>query len=215
MSFIGFAQLAYFLGPRPHLALSTIHRLGLYNTIFTDPGWTSSQMADTTHWPQACNQLRTLVCGDSEAARVVASILECNDATSKQEHPAQCWLLCALVPWARIDGPHAGNAKVKHGWPVAASVAREGLKVNNKSTAMIKNAVLHIDEIIATKDAFCRRPKDTTVPIKRKQEMISREAQGMSIRRWGAGWRSSTLFALLVESTGTENEQGMAHSQDL
>ena len=94
---------------------------------------------------------------------------------------------------------------------MAAVVAREGLKVDNKSFDVIKDAVTHYSQVIASKDALPREIC-TTLPSKRKQEVLSRENLGMSIRQWGANWRSTTMFALLVEVMGTGNEKGKFNS---
>ena len=56
---------------------------------------------------------------------------------------------------------------------------------------MIKGASLHFDEIITSKNLF----------IEGKEDHLTKEKLGMSIRRWGPQWRSSVAFALCVEST--------------
>ena len=127
-------------------------------------------------------------------------------ASSNQESYL-AWLLCAVSPWATVDNPAKPKASGKLPPPIAAVIAREGLKVDNKTFDVIKDAVVHYRGVIASKDALPAEIS-TALPSKRKQEVLSRETLGMSIRRWGAYWRSTTMFAILVEVMGTEQETG-------
>lgn len=119
------------------------------------------------------------------------------------------WLLSALVPWAKLEPPVAQNKSLKSHPPLASTVAREGLKVNNKTFAIIKNAVSCTEEIGVFKDATIIDVKSAGPPLKRKSRAPDRGVLGMAIRRWGPHWRSSVMFALLLqimECTKLESE---------
>ncbi|KAL8765398.1 MAG: hypothetical protein Q9209_007504 [Squamulea sp. 1 TL-2023] len=79
--------------------------------------------------------------------------------------------------------------------------AREGIKAENSSVKLIENAAAHRGNIIAVKDQAIKERPSTTFPLKRKYEDISREEQGMAIRRWGSNWRCSVMYAILTEIT--------------
>ena len=124
------------------------------------------------------------------------------------------WLLCALTPWAKVKSPDEARTGSRLPPPAAALVAREGFKADNKTVDVVKAAVLHMDEIIASKNATSNRDDGltffqeakSTVPQKRKSRNPSREELGMSIRRWGSTWRNSVVFAMLYEAILLENK---------
>ena len=110
------------------------------------------------------------------------------------------WLLGALVPWAEAELRVTQNGGTKSHPPLASTVAREGLKVNNKTFAIIKNAFTCMGEIRVFKDdATIVGFKSAGPPLKRKSEAPDRGVLGMAIRRWGTHWRSSVMFALLLQ----------------
>jgi len=118
------------------------------------------------------------------------------------------WLLCSLTPWAKVEDPWKGSIKVKKNLPMAAAVAREGLKADNKNISVIKDAILHYEEIIASKDALSNEARLVPSSTKRKQPALSREGLGMAIRRWGPHWRKSVIFSMLVEVMDMEGDIG-------
>ncbi|MCJ1403697.1 CCA tRNA nucleotidyltransferase, mitochondrial [Xylographa trunciseda] len=196
-------------GPRPKYALSLIDRLGLYNTVFTDPSQERTFVVDTTPWTKVYNELSAISRAkngerpSAEALQAVKSMLIMN------EHEAYLsWLLCALTPWAQIENPVKQKKGAKKNLPMAAVVAREGLKTENKALNVLKDAALYYTEVIASKDALFKEAASTVVPMKRKQETLSREALGMAIRRWGINWRSTTVYAMLVEIMESEGSVG-------
>ena len=118
------------------------------------------------------------------------------------------WLLCSLTPWARTKASNFHESEARPPFPIAAVVAREGLKLDNKSLSIVKNSVLHFDDIIASKLATSNGIQASAIPMKRKRSVLTRDRLGMSIRRWGTNWRSSVVFALLVQSMEAEHENG-------
>ncbi|MCJ1250461.1 CCA tRNA nucleotidyltransferase, mitochondrial [Trapelia coarctata] len=192
-------------GPRPYYALSLIDRLGLYNTIFTDPSQTRAGFVDTSKWKRACDHLSYLL-GDIVADKELNSALQTIRGTlvASSQDAYLVWLLCALTPWTKVKDLVKGNTNTKKSLPMAAAVAREGLKADNKSINVIKDAVLHYEEVIASKDALANEARSVPIPTKRKQPALSREGLGMSVRRWGPHWRSTVIYAMLVESLNME-----------
>ncbi|MCJ1385352.1 CCA tRNA nucleotidyltransferase, mitochondrial [Xylographa soralifera] len=196
-------------GPRPRYALSLIDRLGLYDTVFTDPSQEGALVIDTTHWSKAYNELCTIEraetggCPSPGALETIKNMLIMND-----HELYLSWLLCAVTPWAQLENPVKQKKRSKKNLAMAAVVAREGLKTENKALNVIRDAAVHYTEIIASKDAYFEEASSVVVPMKRKQEALSREALGMAIRRWGGNWRSATLFAMLVEIMRVEESTG-------
>lgn len=156
-------------------------------------------MADIGKWETAYTQLHHILQSrhdrfETNSTTVIKSILF-RDA----EDEYKAWLLCAFIPRA-TEAPLVPKLPgIKTMDPPAAMVAREGIKADNKQRKLISNAVTHLREIIAMKNTTIAQLTGTNASLKRKQEDLSRDAQGMAIRRWGSDWRSSVLFALLHE----------------
>jgi len=123
------------------------------------------------------------------------------------------WLLCALTPWAKLEDPVKGTSNAKKNLPMAAAVSREGLKGDNKSISVIKDVVLHYAEVIASKDTLASEFRSLPTSTKRKQPALSREGLGMAMRRWGPHWRSTVIFAMLLESMDMDENRGKSLRQ--
>ncbi|KAL8814309.1 MAG: hypothetical protein Q9223_006458 [Gallowayella weberi] len=196
-------------GPNPHQALQLIDRLGLYQTIFTDPGSTSrTSESSLVNWSRAYDQAQAFVSPphtEAVSGAVISSIKSILLGNPKNVY--FMWLLCAFVPWARVKPPSPKKPSAKAAPSPAATAAREGIKADNHSVKVIENAAAHLADIIQIKDAAIKEGPSTTSPLKRKQKAISREAQGMAIRRWGSNWRCSVMYAILTQiSEAPSNE---------
>ncbi len=192
------------------MALHLIDRLGLYNTIFTNPTIDHFDLISTENWALAYDQLLAIVqtvSDKDDASGSLALILEV--LLPDSEHIYLAWLLCALVPWARAVPGIPEKTKAKSPPTVAATVAREGIKANNIETKIIENAVIYLPDILTTREVVNDQEAATTSLLKRKQHSVLREAQGMAIRRWGVHWRSSVMYTLLVEVMDTKEAIGM------
>ena len=192
-----------YLGPDPHMALSLMNQFGLYNTVFTNADDDTFGHANTDHWCRSYNGLLSIVKADSSA------VVESNDASvikkfllRDPEEDYRAWLLCALVPWARAPVAKQGNPKAKPSPSPAYLAVREGMKADNKISSIIAEAVRCLDSIIEHKDIGVGITPSINVPQKRKfdtVEMGNRVIQGKAIRSWGPTWRSSAMYALLVQ----------------
>ncbi|KAL8789282.1 MAG: hypothetical protein Q9213_001205 [Squamulea squamosa] len=196
-------------GPNPHQALHLIDRLGLYGTIFTIPDSEAGPSAETlSHWQKAYDGLRAFVNAETNvydtgnAVPTIRSIL-----MSNLKDVYSMWLLCAFVPWAKVS--HTAQKTNARTSQPAAIAAREGIKADNNSVRLIENAAAHRSHIIAVKNEAIKEEPSTTSPLKRKYENVSRQEQGMAIRRWGPNWRCSVMYAILTETTerAAEDEQ--------
>ncbi|CAD6591550.1 MAG: CCA tRNA nucleotidyltransferase, mitochondrial [Alectoria sarmentosa] len=188
----------------PHRALSLIDRLDLYNEVFTDPTDADCKLVDTTKWHRAYNQLRDMVKSGSEGP--IRSILL--GSPEGPEALYHAWLLTCFVPWARepLMFPQKSS---KRPMTAASLAAREGIKAENKIYRLIDDAVSHLQDIIEKKNAISHEDQTTKLTIKRKQgasAVLHREMLGLAIRKWGANWRSSVMYALLTEVAETKTE---------
>lgn len=181
-------------GPDPHRALALIDRLGLYDTIFTDPTKEISYKPDTSCIKPAYDCVFELLrsTSDQEFLSVISSTLLRN---SDEQYLA--WIAAALVPWADapLPNPPKRGGKTTH---TAQLVAREGIKAPNKISDMITSSVEHSENIRALKDRCVTQLK---YPHRRQEgeDATARDTLGMAIRRWGQTWRSQVLFSLLYE----------------
>lgn len=115
------------------------------------------------------------------------------------------WLLCAFVPWARVERP--APKKLGGVAPTSAKMAaQEGIKADNESAKLIDNAASHLGSIIEVRHAVIKGGS-TTNPLKRKQDNVSRQEQGLFIREWGSNWRCSVMYAILTEITESASKR--------
>ena len=185
--------------------------MGLYNTVFTNPSYDEIKNIATNDWSKAYYMLTQITNSDNGSPTSV-TLRKLKQLLIKDAHECYvAWLLCSLTPWARTENPMKQKPDAKKNPPMAAVVAREGLKTENKTLKVISDAVLHLDEITASKNAMSNEGQSVTLPMKRKQAPLDRQNLGMAIRRWGSNWRSSVMFAILVETMGAGTQTGKSH----
>lgn len=197
-------------GPRPYEALRLIDRLGLYNDIFTNPIDPECPTVETVHWHRAYNQLYELLnlaeaSQDAEKAyqRTIAQALLRN-----LDDTFLAWMLACFVPWAREQSKPLKKQTTKRLPSPANLAAREGMKADNRICKVIDDAVANMQEIITMKEAGFQEKQPTSSPLKRKHEATVRVAQGQAIRGWGSHWRSSVVYALLLQVSEAKSESG-------
>ena len=192
------------------MALALIDRLGLYNTIFTDPREVGLDLTDTIDWNRAYDGLQEIMAVDGSFVNGFESLGTIKSTLLRgSDDNYLAWLLCSFTPWARIKTMVSEKTMSRAPIPLAVTAAREGIKADNKATKLVEGAVNNLHEIIASKDATAGHNAPTTSPLKRKYDPTSREDLGMSIRRWGPQWRNHTMYAILVELMEAEDETGM------
>lgn len=181
-------------GPNPYMALALIDRLGLYDTIFTDPTKEVSYKPDISYLKPAYDCVSELLrsTSDQETLSVVASTLLRNP-----EEKYLAWIIAALVPWADApisDIPENGGKTTY----TAQVVAREGIKAPNKICNVITSSMEHSEKIRTLKDRCVTQLK---YPHRRQEgeDSTARDTLGIAIRHWGPTWRSQVLFSLLYE----------------
>jgi hypothetical protein len=169
----------------------------LYNTVFTNPTKDHDLTADTTDWSITYNLLHGMFY-ENEEFESLSYLKSCLVVDSDETYLS--WLLCALVPWTPNISPHRYVQQKRAPKTLAALVAREGLKIDNRGRDIIDAAVSRLDEVIALKDSIVSQPDIPASPTKRKREPVSREDLGMILHSWGPSWRTSVIMGLLVES---------------
>lgn len=193
------------------MALALIDRLGLYDTIFTDPRRVECDSIDTSSWNETYDGLQEIMAvrdvgakGCDPLGTIKSTLLRSSDDNYL------AWLLCSFTPWSRVKTAVPDIPMGKAPRPLAATVAREGLKADNKVMKLVEGAVNNLHEITASKDAIAGSDVPTTSPLKRKLDSTSRDDLGMSIRRWGPQWRNHAMYAILVGLMEAEDETGMS-----
>lgn len=176
-----------------------IDRFGLYTTIFVDPK-AQCPTITTEDWHLAYEQLTQIVKAKADVIDPLDPLHVVNRILLQvPEDSYFAWILCCLVPLARTKPEPLKNPKSRPLPTLAAMAAREGIKADNKITSIVEIAALSVQDIITTKDLFSDESTILSSILKRKYPSTSREAQGKAIRRWGFHWRSSIMYALLVQ----------------
>lgn len=182
-------------GNDPHMALRMIDEYGLYDTIFIDPTTDHHYVPETHSWSVTYNLLQNLSTARSNTE--IRDVL-----LPDAEHRFLAWVLAAHVPWVDAPLPETLPNK-KAPPPLAATVAREGIKATNKVCDVVQAAVINLDRIIAIKDEVVRDSRNSNTSVD-AEKAIARGRIGMALRRWGPSWTSQVTFALLTEVTRAE-----------
>jgi tRNA nucleotidyltransferase (CCA-adding enzyme) len=172
------------IGNNPQRSLQYFDKLGLYQTVFTDPTTRNIPAPDTTNWSLAYNCLRSLESNKTPGS-IYQTLIRSDDARYAS------WILAALAPWSLLPNSKKAGSKML---PLFGTrVAQEGIKANSKICAHVHGAFKNYAGITDLKNA-----------VALEQAFINeRDIVGMNIRKWdadGGNWRIQALFALLVEA---------------
>lgn len=118
------------------------------------------------------------------------------------------WIVCCFIPYARSGK----SPSSKFPRTLAAAAAREGIKADNKTTKIIEDASLNLPDVIMTRGLVGIQPEIALLSSKQTLQPSNRELFGKALLRWGAHWRSTVIFALLVEITEAKDDLGMYHT---
>lgn len=178
-------------GPDPHEALRLVFELDLYETIFSDPSVETADhyTPDTDGWQLMIDILQEMVKDGGDMAEVLI-----RDA----EEQYMAWQLSALVPYRDAPQPEPPAPGRKAPPPIAAQVAREGIKATNKVSDIVTSAVRNQQAISEAVDKLYERKRRPDKPLE-GDDPAARDGLGMAIRSWGSTWRSQTVYAFLVD----------------
>lgn len=179
-------------GPDPHEALRLIFELGLYDTVFSDPSidLANQYRPDTEGWQAAIDVLEDLISAD----RPIAELLIRDD-----EERFMAWQLLALVPYKDAPQPEPAGPGRKLPPPIAAAVAREGIKATNKVCDIVTAALRNQNQIASLVDRLHQQQRRPTYQIE-GENAAARDVIGMAIRGWGGSWRSQVVCSFLAEA---------------
>ncbi|KAF2708775.1 poly A polymerase C-terminal region-like protein [Pleomassaria siparia CBS 279.74] len=180
-------------GPDPRMALALIDRLGLYETVFTDPTRTLEYKPETGYFATAYTLVESLVQKTSEA--IPAVIPETLLRNSEERYLA--WICATVMPW--VDAPTVPNPKpLQRPLYAAYLVAREGIKAPNKICDVIAASFKDGEEIRSFVEK-CYSSSKRKDAANSEHDATTRDGCGMAIRRWGPTWRTQVLFSLIYE----------------
>ena len=102
------------------------------------------------------------------------------------------WMIAAFAPWSRIPSRVARGPKAKPLPARTAEVARDSLRADNKTIAVIGDAAHNWQAITDIKNAVLEGRMDGTAAEVRQQV-------GLHIRSWKKDWRLCILLSILQE----------------
>ncbi|KAK4975633.1 hypothetical protein LTR28_009066 [Elasticomyces elasticus] len=177
-------------GPDPCTALGLIDRLGLYETIFSDPTKNNDKLKPNVGYFR-------------HSYSMVHEITERDDATQQifirdAEDRYLAWQVAALVPW--VDAPQQPPSRPggKLPLPIAADVAMEGIKSTHKICTIVTAAVRLREEISGLVHELAEQNRRPNKPVE-GEDVRARDVLGMAVRRWGSSWRTLVVFAICTE----------------
>ncbi|KAF2496720.1 tRNA nucleotidyltransferase [Lophium mytilinum] len=179
-------------GPDPHMAMVLINRVGLYDTIFTDPSRDLPSKPELSYFPSAYGTVFEMLSPEKADGTISSNLLR------NPEEKFQAWMSAAVMPWADaplVDPPKKNKPMLY----VPQLVAWEGVKAPNRICDVITASLKNLEEIKNLKDQCVIQLRS---PHRRKdgQDATARDTLGMAIRSWGQSWRSQLLFALLHDT---------------
>ena len=150
--------------------------------------------------------------GKNDPIRIIATTLLKDPQDAEEVYRA--WMICCFIPWARTVPTTSNFKKPKFPKTVAAVVARKGIKADNKTTTIVEGAILNLSHVITTKANLIDWPDSAPTTLERKQLSENRELHGKALLRWGPHWRSTVIFALLVQVVEATNPSGGYYAID-
>ena len=178
-------------GPDPHEAMRFVFSLDLYETVFSDP---TVEIAN--HYKPDTEGWDALIAFTKETLSVDEGVA--GTLVRDSEERFLSWLLTALVPYRDAPQPEPSEPGRKPPPPIAASVAREGVKSKNKVTDIVASSVRNQTEISDIVDRL-HRQKGKAGKKAGEDDAGARDVLGMAIRRWGESWRSQVMYAMLAD----------------
>ncbi|PWY87066.1 ATP :tRNA-specific tRNA nucleotidyltransferase [Aspergillus sclerotioniger CBS 115572] len=176
-------------GPDPRGALQLIDRLGLYPTIFANHQ--DGAQADTSSWPLGYNALERIVNPrDDDPKAIIQHVREFLIRDKLETYYA--WMIAAFAPWSSVPARVAKGPKAKPLPARTAEVARDSLRSDNKTMAVIGDAAFNWQAITDVKNSLLVGSMDGTAAEVRQQV-------GLHIRSWKKDWRLCILLAMLQE----------------
>ncbi|KAK5165224.1 CCA tRNA nucleotidyltransferase, mitochondrial [Saxophila tyrrhenica] len=180
-------------GPDPHEAMRLIYSLDLYDTIFSDPTIEpeDAYTPETRGWQAVIDCLRDTLNGESVMPEVLVK---------DNEDRFLAWQIAAMVPYNDAPQPEPPEPGRKAPPPIAAQVAREGIKSTNKVCDIIASSLRHQSEISeVVHQCYQHRRRQMRDMVDQNSAAAARDTLGMAIRGWGSSWRTQATYAMLVE----------------
>lgn len=196
-------------GKSPAVALNLIRRLHLYSTIFPAPPGTTGLMPVMSNWPQAYVHLDRLIqtsrltVEDGRTSEVHDQWTVASTLLPDSQHVYNAWLLAALVPWRDTTMLQPAKQGARPLPLVPATVAREGIRVPNRSLAVISAAFSNANAIASLQRRVAKHV-GAQEPASRESQPIARDELGMAMRRWGVSWRSQVLLSILLDTVRSD-----------
>ncbi|PWY70670.1 ATP :tRNA-specific tRNA nucleotidyltransferase [Aspergillus eucalypticola CBS 122712] len=175
-------------GPDPRGALQFIDHLGLYPTIFANHQ--DDAQADTSSWALAYNALGRILNPHDDDPMITKNVRDFLVRDKLESYYA--WMIAAFAPWSSVPTRVARGPKAKPLPARTAEVARDSLRADNKTIAVIGDAAHNWQAITDIKNAVLEGRLDGTAAEVRQQV-------GLHIRSWKKDWRLCILLSILQE----------------
>jgi tRNA nucleotidyltransferase (CCA-adding enzyme) len=127
------------------------------------------------------------------AARRVREILirDTSDAFS-------AWLMALFSPWASVPARPKGQKDKKEPPPRVVEISKEGIKADNKTVSILRDAAENYNSVIELKSTFLgKKISGTAKDI--------RQHVGLALRSWKKDWRMCVLMGFLQEVMAGKN----------
>lgn len=169
-----------------------IDRIGLYSTIFANHQ--DEATCDISTWPLAYNALARLLHPEAEKTQSIQSALDrlYRILVRDEANAYYAWIIAAFAPWTSVPARSSRGPKGKPPPQRSVEVARDGLRADNKTITILRDATKSFEDIIQNKsDLLSNKINGTPAEI--------RQHVGLRIRSWGKDWKLCVVLAMLQE----------------
>ncbi|OKL57816.1 hypothetical protein UA08_06968 [Talaromyces atroroseus] len=178
--------------PDPRTALKYIGDLGLYSVIFENQQ--DDAEPNIASWSLAYDALDGIMRLPDREDHHSLSVKHIRDILMRDETERNhAWVIAAFVPWALVPAREPRSKTEKP--PVmarAAEVARDNLRMDNKTISLLRDAATHFRDASALKTSVVLNSITGTAAEVRQHV-------GLQIRYWKKDWRMIVIMALLQE----------------
>jgi hypothetical protein len=171
--------------------LNYIDRLSLFSTIFANHR--DDVDVNTSSWSLAYTSLDRITNAPGGGDELSPATNRVRDILLREElETYHAWVVATFSPWAIVPARQQGKSDKQPAPPRVAEVARDSLRLDNKTVSILKDAATHFRDVSDLKTSVVSGSIAGTKPEVRQHV-------GLAVRSWKKDWRMCVIMALLQE----------------
>lgn len=177
--------------------MSYIDYLSLYSTIFANHR--DDAYVNTESWSLAYASLERITNPPGSGDELSLATNRVRDTLLRDPlETCHAWYVASFSPWATVPARQWQIFQKQPVPPRVAEVARDSLRLENKTVSILKDAATHFRSVSDLKSSVISGSLLGTKPE-------IRQHVGLTIRSWKNDWRMCVVMALLQEIMAQDN----------